>query len=168
MSEHVFKHRGQIGSMEIDPEDCCLHGKLLHINDLVTYESESVQGLRKEFEAAVDDYLETCAELGQEPNKPFKGSFNVRCGEDLHRALTLRATSEGLGLNEACIKAFKLYVGDEKSPFVAHVHNHNHTHMHYQTGGRFDFDKAMDQPGKWEFSERRPNLKAVGESSCRH
>lgn len=168
MTTETLKYKGQLGSVECDVDNDCLHGKLLHINDLVTYEASTPGKLREEFEAAVDDYLETCEALGVEPYKPFKGSFNVRVGEDLHRAVVLKATSEGLGLNEACIKAFKMYVDGGKDKFVAHVHNHSHTHMHYQTGGRFNFEKAMDQPGKWEFSEGRPELQVAGGASCRH
>ena len=41
------------------------------------------------FEEAVDDYLELCKEEGKEPEKPFKASFNVRTGTDLHRKAAL-------------------------------------------------------------------------------
>src|SRR5690554_6056928 len=115
MSDQVLKYRDQIGSMEIDADDCCLHGKLLYINDLVTYESDSVDGLRREFEAAVDDYLETCAELGQEPNKPFKGSFNVRIGPELHKSLAYKASELGINTNEAVIKAVSEFVQEAPS-----------------------------------------------------
>jgi len=33
----------------------------------------------------VDDYLELCEEKGNEPERPFKGPFDVRTGSDLHR-----------------------------------------------------------------------------------
>ena len=38
-------------------------------------------------------YLEFCAETGKQPEKPFKGSFNVRIGADLHRKATLAASA---------------------------------------------------------------------------
>ena len=44
------------------------------------YEGNSVNSLRKAFEGAVDDYLDLCAKEGKIPDKPFKGSFNVRTG----------------------------------------------------------------------------------------
>jgi len=36
------------------------------------------KSLRKAFEEAVEDYLQTCREQGKEPEHPFKGSFNIR------------------------------------------------------------------------------------------
>ena len=35
-------------------------------------------------------------ELGKEPNKPFKGVFNVRIGEELHREATIIAGDRSL------------------------------------------------------------------------
>jgi len=131
MNEQVMKHRGQIGSVEFDFDDDCLHGKLLYINDLVTYEAESLPALREEFRAAVDDYLETCEELGVEPNKPFKGSFNIRIGEPLHRELAIKAVSEGVSLNELCTQALGHYLECEEQSVVEHFHNH--THVHYES-----------------------------------
>jgi predicted HicB family RNase H-like nuclease len=47
----------------------------------------------------VDDYLALCAKRGKEPEKPFKGSFNVRVGPELHRRLALAAAKRGMSLN---------------------------------------------------------------------
>jgi predicted HicB family RNase H-like nuclease len=38
----IFQYKGFVGSIEVDSEDKCLHGKLLYINDLVTYEATSI------------------------------------------------------------------------------------------------------------------------------
>lgn len=48
----------------------------------------------------MDEYLADCKELGREPNQPFKGSFNVRIGSELHRKATIRAAEQGIKLNE--------------------------------------------------------------------
>ena len=48
---------------------------------------------------AVDDYLEMCAEKGKEPEKPFKGSFNIRLSPDLHQNLVLNAANQKMTLN---------------------------------------------------------------------
>ncbi len=76
----ILRYKGFIGSIEISIEDDCLHGKLLFINDLVTYEARTPNQLQAEFESAVEDYLTTCKELGRSPDKPFKGTFNIRVG----------------------------------------------------------------------------------------
>lgn len=97
---NVFRFKGFIGSIEADPVSKCLNGELLYINDLVTYEADTVAKLEIEFKHAVDDYLKTCKELGREPLKPFKGSLNIRIGAALHKEAALFAAIDGISLNE--------------------------------------------------------------------
>ena len=72
-----LKYKDYLGSVEFDGARMTLRGKLLFITDLVTFETVSVPEIQKEFEAAVDDYLQTCAALGREPHKTFSDIFNV-------------------------------------------------------------------------------------------
>src|SRR5262245_40559064 len=97
---NVFRYKDFIGSIEVDPEDKCLYGKLLYINDLITYEATSVLKLESEFKNAVNDYLDTCRQLDREPLKPFKGSLNIRIGSELHKEAAFHAAQDGLTLNE--------------------------------------------------------------------
>lgn len=96
----TFKYKGYDGSIEVSIEDNCLHGKILFITDLVTYEASTIDELKREFESAVDDYLKTCEEEGIEAKRPFKGSFNVRIGKELHEKAAQKAASIGKTLNE--------------------------------------------------------------------
>jgi predicted HicB family RNase H-like nuclease len=66
----TLSFKGYEGSVEPDRERGVWRGKLISIADLVTYEAPTVTDLRKEFEAAVDDYLETCRALGRSPQLP--------------------------------------------------------------------------------------------------
>jgi predicted HicB family RNase H-like nuclease len=70
------------------------------IDDLVNYEGTSVKELIKAFQEAVDDYVETCQRLGKEPNKTYKGSFNVRIPADMHREAAIYAASKDISLND--------------------------------------------------------------------
>ncbi|MBY6192928.1 type II toxin-antitoxin system HicB family antitoxin [Marinobacter hydrocarbonoclasticus] len=115
MNSNILKYKGQIGSIEHDLDRGMLYGKLLFINDFVNYEAESLRALEQEFQISVDEYLADCTAMGIEPNKPFKGSFNVRIGRELHKKLALKAADEGLGLNEAVQRAVEQFVvGEER------------------------------------------------------
>ncbi|WP_026596620.1 type II toxin-antitoxin system HicB family antitoxin [Methylohalobius crimeensis] len=89
-------YKGYFGSIEPQLDDNKLYGKLLFIRDLVTYEADTLAELKKEFEASVDAYLEDCEELGREPDKPCKGTFNVRIPPELHRKIVLAAGDKSL------------------------------------------------------------------------
>ena len=67
-----LKFAGYEGSAELDATRGVFRGKILGIDDLVTYEAASRMTLQKEFEAALDDYLETCASLGKVPLRSFR------------------------------------------------------------------------------------------------
>jgi len=162
MKDKVFKYEGQLGSAELDIKRGYLYGKLLYINDLITYEAASVPELEKEFQAAVDEYLEDCNDLGVEPNKPFNGGFNVRAGEELHRQMVFEAAERGVSLNEACIQSFKAYVSTSEPAQVEHVHSHKHTHVYHQKSGNFDFDGIDPNDAGWSVRGSKPKLKVVG------
>lgn len=103
----TLNYKGFIGSIEVSLEDNCLYGKLIYVNDLVTYEAKTVKQLEVEFRKAVDDYLVSCHELKREPMKPFKGSLNVRIGPDLHKLAALRAAIQCITINEYIKLAIK-------------------------------------------------------------
>ena len=79
----ILTYKDYEGTAELDMTRGVCRGKILFINDLVTYESTSPAKLQKEFEAAVDDYFETCEALGRKPQKSLKGQFNVRISPTL-------------------------------------------------------------------------------------
>ena len=103
----MFKYRGYFGSIEHSTEDMTLHGKIECIADIVTYEAETMHDLKSAFEAAVDDYLETCKLLNKNPDKPMSGTFNIRIGEELHKAAYLHAKKLKLSLNDLVKKAIE-------------------------------------------------------------
>ena len=100
MKGNVLEYKGYYTEIEYSVEDNVLFGKIEAINDLVTFDSESANGIEKSFHEAVDDYLDFCAEVGKKPDKAFKGSFNVRTTPQLHRASAVEAFRRGCTLNQ--------------------------------------------------------------------
>lgn len=85
MTENVLKHRGYLGSVEVSLDDSCLHGRILYIDDVITYEGQDVAALREAFIACVDRYLADYAESGKSPNKPFCGGHCRRTKDEPER-----------------------------------------------------------------------------------
>lgn len=99
MNKNFIEYKGYYGSANFDAEDLIFYGKLDFVKALVTYEATTAKQLKKEFENAVDDYLNTCQVKNIEPEQPFKGSLNIRLGKELHRKIALAANSQELSLN---------------------------------------------------------------------
>jgi predicted HicB family RNase H-like nuclease len=97
---NILEYKGYLGSVEFSAEDKCLFGKLEFITDLILFEGQSVEEIRIAFEEAVNAYIELCKAEEKEPDQPFKGSFNVRVGEALHRRTAIDAKRTGVTLNE--------------------------------------------------------------------
>jgi toxin-antitoxin system, antitoxin component, hicB family len=96
-----LKYKGYTGSVEYSPEDGCLFGKVQGLHGtLISYEGESVEEIRQDFEGAVDDYLISCKERGIEPAKPYSGKLNLRMSSDLHAAIAKAASSSGTTIND--------------------------------------------------------------------
>jgi predicted HicB family RNase H-like nuclease len=70
-----------------------------------------VEALLEDFRSAVDEYLKFCRDGGKEPERPFKGSFNVRVAPDLHRKAALAASTRGVSLNALVEDAIRQSVG---------------------------------------------------------
>ena len=67
------------------------HGKVINLRDVITFEGETVHELRTAFKDSVEDYLEYCAERGEDPEKPYSGKFLVRVEPELHKTLVIQA-----------------------------------------------------------------------------
>jgi len=110
----VLEYKGYHTRVAFDSVSMVLHGKIEGINDLVTFESESVSEIENEFHKAVDDYLAFCEDIGQEPNKEYKGSFNIRISPELHRKLVEVSFFNDESLNSSVEKAIDFYVQSEE------------------------------------------------------
>ncbi len=110
----TIKYKGYEGTTELDMEEKACRGKILFINDLVTYKADCPATLQASFEAAVDDYIETCALIGKEPQKPFKGIFNVRITPELHREVATLAEDKDTTINDIVASAIKSFITNER------------------------------------------------------
>ena len=106
----ILKYKEYEGTAELDMTRGICRGKLLFIDDLVTYECSDPQGLQRQFELAVDDYMQTCSVVGKEPQRPFRGLFNVRVAPALHRAAALRAAADNVALNDVVVRALDAFL----------------------------------------------------------
>lgn len=105
-----LQYKGYMATVHFSVEDKVLYGKIEGIEDLVTFESDDLAEIETEFHHAVDDYLAYCEEVGKEPEKTYKGTFNVRISPALHRAAVMTAREQGISLNQVVEQAILHYV----------------------------------------------------------
>ena len=98
--EQLLRYKTYHGSIEVSLKDERLFGRVQFVRDVVAYDGQTVQELQSAFVKAVDGYLAFCEEVGDEPDRPFSGSFNVRIGGELHQKAAVRAERDGVSLNK--------------------------------------------------------------------
>lgn len=96
----ILQYKDYYASVHFSSEDDVFYGKILGISDLVNFEGASVKELKKAFHEAVEDYIKTCQQIGKEPNKTYKGTFNVRIPTDLHKQAAVFAAKNNISLND--------------------------------------------------------------------
>lgn len=105
-------YKGYKGSIEESIEDKCFYGRILFITDLIIYESETLNGLEKEFEEAVDEYLEACLAADKTPEKTCTGSINIRIGPELHTWFKVLADRKSRSVNDVIKEVLQGYQED--------------------------------------------------------
>lgn len=104
---NTMKYKTYVGSVEFSEAKECFFGNVLGIRKDISYEGEDVRSLIRNFHEAVDDYLADCSEAGTEPEKAYKGTFNVRVSENLHREAALYGLNNNMSLNSVVENAMQ-------------------------------------------------------------
>ena len=104
---NTMEYKNYVGSVEFSERDGVFFGKVMGIRSLISYEGTTAKELVEDFHGAVDDYLELCAAEGKEPERAYKGSFNVRVSPDLHKQAVIYASSRQMSLNSLVEQALR-------------------------------------------------------------
>lgn len=97
--KNIMTHRGYTASLQFDPDDNILVGRVLNIDDIVTFHGESVASFKAAFHEAIDDYVAACEKMRQAPEKPASGRLMLRVDPVVHAAALKAAAHTGQSLN---------------------------------------------------------------------
>ena len=109
-SGNLIQYQGYVGRIEYDDAAGIFHGEVINLRDVITFQGESVHELRQSLKESVEDYLEFCAERGEQPEKPFSGRFLLRLNPELHRELYLLAKQRDTSINKLVAEAVERYL----------------------------------------------------------
>ena len=113
-TDNIISFKGYHGIVDYSASDKCLHGKILGITDLVTFEGDT-DSIEEAFRESVDDYLDFCKRHGKEPDKECSGNFNIRINPSTHYALVVDAQKQNISLNGLVNKIFTEHTDPKKS-----------------------------------------------------
>ena len=96
----TMTYKGYAARIEYSDEDNCFIGHIAGVQDVVGFHADSVDGLRKAFKVAIDDYLHTCEKIGRSPQKPYSGKLMLRIPPEVHARAAREAETQGKSLNQ--------------------------------------------------------------------
>lgn len=97
---NTMTYKGYSARVEYDERDNIFVGRVLGIRSIVSFHGVTVTGLRREFRAAVNDYLDDCASAGIAPEKPASGKLLLRVPPEVHGQALVAAQVAGKSLNQ--------------------------------------------------------------------
>ncbi len=95
-----MSYKGYTASMVFDAEDRIIVGRVLGIDDIISFHGESISEFESSFHATVDDYLAASRELGEPPERPASGKVMLRIAPEIHAAALKAAARSGTSLNK--------------------------------------------------------------------
>ncbi len=93
-------YKGYTARMDFDVEDKIIVGRVLAIDDIITFHATSVAKFEAAFQASVDSYFAACAKLGQAAEKPASGRLMLRVDPLVHAAALKASAQRGQSLNK--------------------------------------------------------------------
>lgn len=112
--KNLLAYNGYHAQIELDTENDLLWGTVIGINDSLTFQGKDVMELKEMFKQSIDNYLEMCKTFGKEPDKEYKGSFNVRISPDLHKSADFEARKREQSLNQFVSSAIENEISGRK------------------------------------------------------
>jgi predicted HicB family RNase H-like nuclease len=97
---NTMQHKGYTARIEYDERDNILVGRVLGIRAIISFHGETVSEVRREFEAAIEDFLNDCQAQGIKPEKPASGKLMLRVPPQVHGAALVAAEAAGKSLNQ--------------------------------------------------------------------
>lgn len=92
-------YKGYIAQINMDVDACIIHGRVIGLKDVISFNGESVQEVTQAFHRAVDGYLAVCEELGEKPEKTFSGKIFFRTKPQVHQMICKAAELEGTSIS---------------------------------------------------------------------
>ena len=112
---NLLEYGGYHARIELDSEEMIFVGTVFGINDSLSFHGTSIEELTTKFKECIDNYLLLCSQIGKEPEKEFRGSFNIRIDPELHKEIAYSAFKNKRSMNREIEMAVSEYLHPKAS-----------------------------------------------------
>lgn len=104
---NIMTYKGYRARVEFDPRDNIFVGRVLGIEDSISFHGSTVAELKKHFASAISHYLADCITSGRKPEKPASGKLMLRIPPEIHAKALIMSQASGKSLNQWASELFK-------------------------------------------------------------
>ncbi len=97
---NAMNYLGYTANMTFDPEDKIIVGRVLEVDDIISFHGASVAEFESNFHRVINDYIAACKTLGSPAERPASGKLMLRVAPDIHAAALKAAARSGVSLNK--------------------------------------------------------------------
>ena len=105
---NTIKYKGFEASLDFDPEDKIIVGRVLDISDIISFHALSIPEFEEVFQQSIDSYIRDCETLNRAPEKPASGKLMLRVNPSIHAAALKEAKRNGVSLNKWAESVLKI------------------------------------------------------------
>jgi predicted HicB family RNase H-like nuclease len=103
---NVMTYKGYKARVEFDPRDNIFVGRVLGIEDSISFHGATVTELKERCAAAITHYLADCKATGRTPERPASGKLMLRIPPEVHAKALIMARASGKSLNQWASEVF--------------------------------------------------------------
>ncbi len=71
----MLEYKGYVAKVEFDDEDDVFHGEVINLQDVITFQGQTVAELRQALQESVEVYLAFCAARDEQPENHTRGNL---------------------------------------------------------------------------------------------
>ncbi len=155
----MLEYKGYHASVEYDAEDNIFVGEVFGISDSLNFHGTSVTELKNMFEQCIDNYLDLCKKINKNPDKEFKGTFNVRISPEMHKKAALEAAKQKITLNQYVMRAISRSFEEENTKETIICIPYGFKQMNWESYADSNFETMYHDKPVWSKEE---SLKYAG------
>jgi len=108
----MLLHNGFIGKIEFDDHRLCLTGEVLNATDLLEFDGQTAEEIKRNFIKCVEDYCELHKYHNNQNSIPFIGSYNISLSKDKQEQVMKAAKKEGSSMEIWLNRRVNDHLGD--------------------------------------------------------
>jgi len=97
---NTLTYKGFTARVEFSADDEVFFGRVLGIDDIVTFHADTVGELKASMAGMIDFYIETRAKKGKKIKKNYSVELMFRLPSELHARIAEAAANKGISIDE--------------------------------------------------------------------